>query len=155
MWKDAYLESRVMSADPLELVTILYEHGIRTVEDARRHLASGDIAARAKAVAKAISIVSELHGSLDHTAGGEISANLASLYKYMEYRLTMGNLQQNDGPLQEVEDLLRTLGEAWSAISRKGRTIPSYTGEAFDFTGLNVPFVTPVEVRGTAGSWSA
>jgi flagellar protein FliS len=155
MWKDAYLESRVMAADPLELVAILYEHGIQTVEDARRHLASGDIALRAKAIAKAISIISELHGSLDHSAPGQISANLASLYEYMKYRLSIGNVQQQDAPFAEVENLLRTLGEAWSTISRKGASTESVMAEQFESGRLNMPFVMPSEGRGTAGSWSA
>lgn len=155
MWKDAYLESRVMSADPLELVSILYEYGIRTVEDARRQLASGDIRLRAKAIAKAIAIIGELHVSLDRDAGGEISKNLASLYEYMRYRLSIGNLQQKDGPLAEVEKLLRTLGEAWDAISRKGESMQSFAADQFDAAGSNMPFVMPAEIRGIAGSWSA
>jgi len=155
MWKDAYLESRVMTADPLELVSILYEHAIRTVEDARRQLASGDIALRAKAIAKAISIIGELHGSLDHKAGGEISKNLAKLYEYMKYRLSIANLRQKDGPLEEVEKLLRTLEEAWTAISRKVESTQTIGAEQFDSAAFNMPFVMPAEVRGTAGSWSA
>ena len=45
-----------------------------------------------------------------------ISANLARLYQYMRLRLLTANSRQEDAPLAEVERLLRTLGEAWSAI---------------------------------------
>jgi flagellar protein FliS len=121
MWKDAYLESRVLSADPLELVHILYGHTLEMVRDARRYLASGDIAARGTAISRAIAAVAELDASLDHQAGGSVSRNLASLYEYMRLRLLTANIQRQDAPLAEVESLLRTLDEAWSAI-RPGAT---------------------------------
>jgi flagellar protein FliS len=155
MWKDTYLESRIMAADPLELVTILYECGISTLQDARGHLASGDIALRAKAISKVISVISELHGSLDHAAGGPIAKNLASLYDYMKHRLTIGNMQQKDEPLEEVEALLRTLAEGWTAISRPSESARFVTTKEFDSVRSNMPFVLQPEFRGTAESWSA
>jgi flagellar secretion chaperone FliS len=113
MWNDAYLESRVLSADPLELVRLLYRHAIESVQASRRYLKAGDVAARSKAVCRAIDAVSELSGSLDHSTGGEISQNLAELYQYIRRRLTDGNLRRQDGPLAEAESLLTTLLEAW------------------------------------------
>jgi flagellar protein FliS len=118
-WKTAYLETRVLSADPVELVNIMYEYAIMRVQEARDSLAQGDIAARAKAISKSIAILGELDTSLDHERGGEIAANLARLYQYMRVRLTAANLQQADEPLAEVEGLLKTLGEAWQAIGQE------------------------------------
>jgi len=148
MWKDAYLESRVMAADPIELVNILYEHGIRTLQDARRHLAAGDVASRAKAICTVIAVISELHGSLNHDAGGKISTNLASLYKYMEYRLTIANLRQTDEPLEEVEKLLRTLAEAWSAIGHSA-------GEPAGSDHWKAGVLPQTEAPMTQGGWRA
>ena len=116
-WKSAYLESRILSASPLDLVNILYEHAILEVEEARRHLAGGNVAARSRSISKAIAIIGELQSSLDHDAGGEIAANLTRLYHYMRQRLTTGNVQQSDAPLAEVGALLESLGEAWRAIN--------------------------------------
>ncbi len=112
-WKDVYLESRVLSADPIELIRILYEHALQSLADARLSLAGGDIAGRSKSISRVIAILSELEGSLDHEVGGPISRNLADLYQYMRQRLLESNLRQEDAPLAEVESLLRTLGEAW------------------------------------------
>ena len=116
-WKSAYLESRILSASPLDLVNILYEHAILEVEEARRHLAGGNVAARSRSISKAIAIIGELQSSLDHEAGGEIAANLTRLYHYMRQRLTTGNVQQSDAPLAEVGALLESLGEAWRTIN--------------------------------------
>jgi flagellar protein FliS len=57
MWRDAYLDTRILSADPLELVHILYEHTSAMVSDARRYLAEGDIPARGRAISRAIAAI--------------------------------------------------------------------------------------------------
>ena len=113
MWRQAYLETRVLSADPLELICLLYQHAIEAVRDARVHMASGEIAPRSQAITKAIGILGELNLSLDHGAGGAISSNLEQLYNYMTVRLTEANMRKQEAPLTEVESLLSTLAEAW------------------------------------------
>ena len=120
-WKSAYLETRVLSANPVELISILYEYAVLSVQDARTALADKDIAARSKAIMKAIAIIGELDTSLDHSQGGEIAENLTRLYDYMRQRLTTANLLQQDAPLEEVESLLKTLGEAWQTIAQQKR----------------------------------
>jgi flagellar protein FliS len=115
MWEEAYLESRVLSADPLELIRVLYQHGVESVQAARRHLAAGDIAARSRAIGHAIGAISELDGALDHVNGGTISRRLAELYQYIRLRLTEANMRQMDDPLAEAESLLTTLAEAWES----------------------------------------
>ena len=132
-WKTAYLETRVLSADPVELVNILYEYAILNVQEARHSLAEGKIAARAKAISKTIEILGELESSLDHKQGGEIASNLARLYQYMRGRLTVANLKRADDPLAEVEGLLKTLGEAWQAVS------PGRSAEKDDVPGAAMP----------------
>lgn len=116
MSSTAYLESRILSADPIELVQILYEHAIQAVGEARRHLAAGDIAARSKAVSKCIAILGELDASLNHQAGGALSQELARLYDYMQAQLTLGNFEQKDGPFASVETVLKTLAEGWRIV---------------------------------------
>jgi flagellar protein FliS len=117
-WKTAYLESRILSASPLDLVNILYEHAILEIHQARQSLARGDVAARSGSVSKAIAIIGELQSSLDFEAGGEIAANLGQLYQYMRAQLTAGNLRQSDAPFAEVTRLLESLGDAWRAIAK-------------------------------------
>lgn len=113
---DAYLESRILSADPLELTRLLFQSAMEGVRDARHYLASGDIALRTRAINKSSGILLELAGSLDYERGGEISVRLAQLYDYMLRQLTTAHLQQSDGPLVEVLGLLATLAEGWEGI---------------------------------------
>jgi flagellar protein FliS len=119
MWNnghDAYLESRVMTADPVELISLLYQACTQSVRDARGHLAGGRIAERAREITRACAIVSELAVVLDHERGGEISRRLALLYDYIQRRLVIANLEQSDEPLAEVLGLLVTLSEGWAGV---------------------------------------
>lgn len=114
---DQYLESEVLSADPLKLVNLLYRAAIDAVRAARRHLAAGEIRERSRKVVKAWEIVHELRRSLDEQRGGEIGRSLRELYVYMQGRLLEANARQMDAPLAEVERLLSTLSEGWLAMS--------------------------------------
>src|SRR5436305_10192191 len=105
MWNnghDSYLESKVMSADPVELVNLLYQGCRQAVRDAREHLAAGRIAERSTAISNACEILTELNSALDRGRGGEISERLARLYDYMQRRLLDANFRQSDEPLMEV-----------------------------------------------------
>jgi flagellar protein FliS len=124
----AYLEQKILSADPVELIQLLYEGAVDSIVNARTHLASGDIAQRAAAISKCMNILAELHASLDRQNGGEISRNLARLYEYMQVRLLDANVQQADGPLAEVLQLLENLAEAWRAVKNQ-ETLQPYEAE--------------------------
>ena len=114
-----------MSAEPLELVCLLYQHAIDSVGDARRNLEQGDIAGRGKAISKAIGILGELTSSLNKEAGGALSSSLEQLYAYMTVRLTEGNMRKQDGPLAEVQNLLATLSQAWEATRAQQKAPPA------------------------------
>ena len=134
MKRDPYVEGRVLSADPIELIHIIYQHALDMVAEARRFLATGDIAARSKAVCRALEAIAELEGSLNHAQGGDFSRNCARLYQYIRMRLTAGNVNQDDAPLAEVERLLRTLEEAWGALCASG-----IAGQGAPASEANVP----------------
>jgi flagellar protein FliS len=126
MWQnahDAYLESRILAADPLELVRLLYQACTGAVREARRHLAEGEIAARCRCISKAHEILTELALSLDRERGGDLSRRLAQLYDYMQRQLLAANFQQSDAPLAEVLGLLSTLSEAWDGIGRPAEPV--------------------------------
>jgi len=152
MWRDAYLDTRILSADPLELVHILYEHTLAMVADARRHLAERNIAARGRSISRAIAAIDELDSSLDRQSGGSIAQNLAALYQYMRTRLLAANIRQEDAPLAEVEALLRTLGEAWSAIRPSAQADAPETVEARRAFGA---FAAGLQSEYAGQAWSA
>ena len=116
------LDQQILCAEPLELVVILYRELERSIQGARRYLAEGDIAGRARLVSRAMVIVGELAGVLDMNRGGEVAAGLQRLYAYMAARLLDGNYRQVDGPLAEAEAVATTLLEAWTAVGAAQET---------------------------------
>jgi flagellar secretion chaperone FliS len=116
---NAYLESRILSADPMELISLLYQGVISEVRDARRHLQAKDIRARSKSISKAHDILAELTIALDRNRGGRIAENLGRLYDYMMRRITEANFKQIDEPLAETLGLLSTLQEGWEGARQQ------------------------------------
>jgi flagellar secretion chaperone FliS len=115
---NTYFEGRILSAGPIELVNMLYQGAMDAVQDARHHLANGQIAERSRAITKACAILMELSRSLDHNAGGELAGRLAALYNYMRRKLLEANFRKIDAPLGEVLSLLATLAEGWREIAK-------------------------------------
>jgi flagellar protein FliS len=113
---DTYLEATVLSADPTELIRLLYRTAIESVRDARAYLADGEIAARCRAISKAVALLAELGLCLKPDIEPRLARNLTELYDYMRRRLLTANLNQVDAPLAEVVGLLENLLEAWEKI---------------------------------------
>jgi flagellar protein FliS len=111
---DRYLETEVLSADPVKLVCMLYRGAIEATVAARRHLKAGEIRERSREIMRVSAILRELTESLDPHYE-EISRPLRDLYSYMQKQLLAANAQQIDVPLAEVEELLSTLLEGWKS----------------------------------------
>jgi flagellar secretion chaperone FliS len=154
-WSTAYLETRVLSADPVDLIAMAYEFAILRVHEARRALAKGDIAERCKAISKTIAILAELESSLDYELGGEIAYNLGRLYRYMTGRLTQATIRQEDEPLAEVESLLETLAAAWQSIKAgSGAAAETGTGSEMPINVSALAFIDSATSH-SAQAWSA
>jgi flagellar protein FliS len=114
-----YFEQAVLSADPVELIRMIYHQAIVSLRDAREHLREKRIRERSAAILRAYAAIAELIGSLRPDTAPEISARLEGLYLYMQRRLLDANMQQADQPLVEVLGLLNTLEEAWTGVAEK------------------------------------
>lgn len=112
-----YREIAVRTANPIQLIVILYDAAICSLVEAREHIECKNIEARSRSVNKCISIISELQSSLNVQAGGDIAKSLDRLYDYMKRRIFTANAQQKTEPLEEVEALLDNLRSAWSALA--------------------------------------
>ncbi|MDB5865926.1 MAG: fliS [Betaproteobacteria bacterium] len=113
------IESAVPEADPHRLVMMLFDGALASIADARLNMIRGQIAARGKAISKAISIVDQgLKCSLDAAKGGEIAERLDALYEYICARLLDANIKGRPEALDEPARLLTDLQSAWAAIAR-------------------------------------
>ena len=124
-YANVHAETGVEAASPHGLVLMLFDGAQVAVADARRHLLNKQIAARGRAVSKAIAIIDEgLRASLDMNSGGELAQRLSALYRYLCERLLQANAQSRSEPLDEVERLLGELRGAWAAIGNQAGAQP-------------------------------
>lgn len=111
-----YLESRVLSAQPAELVEMLYQVAIQSLKKAIGHLKSGDALARAGEISRAQEAVNELMAALDHSVGASFTQTLASLYAYVQQQILKGHAGKSEEALQRAIGILTTLQEGWSGV---------------------------------------
>mgnify|MGYP001766287085 CR=1 FL=1 len=142
---DAYLESRILTADPIELVRVLYRGAIDSVEQAREALRAGDVPHRTRNINRAIEIITELVLSLQRGETSDVASNLADLYDYMQRRLLEAHFQQSDPPLDEVSGLLKTLLEGWEQCRpvAPGDAAPGTDGQTPAFSQFNEDLSEP------------
>lgn len=115
------IETGVLAASPHKLVVMLFDGAELAITSALHQMKRGDIAAKGASISKAIMIIENgLRASLDLKAGGEIAANLDSLYEYMSGRLLQANLKNSPELLDEVHKLLVDLKASWNAIAPNG-----------------------------------
>jgi flagellar protein FliS len=118
------IETAVPEADPHRLVMMLFEGALAAIADARLNMVRGQIAARGKAISKAISIVDQgLKCSLDKARGGELAERLDALYEYICGRLFEANAQSRTEYLDEAERLLDQIYGAWAEIGKTPATL--------------------------------
>lgn len=120
-------ESGAMSASPHQLIVMLFDGAKTAITMARHHMANGEIAAKGKAISKAINIIDNgLKASLDADAGGTAGAalvtNLSALYDYINQRLMYANLRNDPALLDEADRLLADISSAWNEIGGNNST---------------------------------
>jgi flagellar protein FliS len=123
------VETLASTADPHQLVVMLYNGARAAVAAAKGHLQRKEIAPKGEAISKAITIIDEgLKASLDLKVGGPMAQGLSDLYAYMVQRLLEANLHNDGQKLDEVALLLEQLGSAWESIA--GKAAPAAAASA-------------------------
>ena len=122
---NTYREVEVRTANPVQLVVMLYDGAISALKEAQEHIRSNDIAARGRCANRATAIISELQATLNFRDGASIAVSLDSLYAYLKQLIFRANLEHKCEPLAEAAGLLENLRPAWSAAaSETGSALP-------------------------------
>lgn len=118
-----YTENQIMTASPARLVSMLYEGGIRFLDEAVEAVEAGDFIKANEKIKRAQDIVMELNLSLDMENGGSIAQNLRALYNYIFQRLIQANVKKDTEILKEVRSIFSDLNGAWKeAMKSLGNT---------------------------------
>ena len=126
-YRQVGVQSGVDGASPHTLIKMLFDGLIQSLNAARGALQRGDIAEKGRQIGKAVRILEEgLKGGLNPAQGGEIARNLAALYDYCVSRLTLANMRNDLGLVEEVASLIAPVAQSWSEIGPgNGATAPS------------------------------
>src|SRR6476661_3727375 len=111
-----YLESRILSTQPAELIEMLYQVSIQSLRKAIGYLKSGDAMARSREVTRAQEAVNELMAALDHSVGASFTQTLAALYAYIQQEILKGHAGPTEEAFHRAIGLLTTLQEGWQGV---------------------------------------
>ncbi|MFN4090279.1 MAG: flagellar export chaperone FliS [Alphaproteobacteria bacterium] len=117
--KDFDAGTTIRSERPSQMVVMLYEEMLASLDRAVVATERGDLPTRNRHARRAADIVDLLDGCLDRSRGGEIAANLAALYRTVLGRLVQLNAGRSGRPGREAIALLEPLLDAWKAVDRE------------------------------------
>ena len=126
-----YQELNVTTASPMELILMLYDECIRSLDKAEKAFKTipkpEQIEVIGNSLLHAQDIITELAVSLDMEKGGEIAHHLQRLYDFMVNHLSRANVNQEIKPIQDVRKIMADLREAWLEISKQEPSRPHAT----------------------------
>ena len=114
-----YKQVEINTASQNRLVVMLYDGAIKFLEEACKSMDKKHGTEQVhNNIVKTQEIIYELLSSLNYEAG-EIANRLASIYTYMNQKLTEGNVSKTKPPVLEVIKYLKELKSAWEVAEEK------------------------------------
>lgn len=111
------LQSRIVSASPHGLVGLLYEELLRSLDLIVAKHAQGKVIAGNAHLAKALSIILALEGSLDFANGGDLAPVLNRIYRSAARSLNEAAKEDDIGKIEELRAAISDIAYAWQALS--------------------------------------
>jgi flagellar protein FliS len=131
-----YLVDKVMTATPAQLVGMIYDVAVRSLDAARTCAIEGNRPQATAHILKAQDAVTELRCSL-HTESGDGSVSdmakrLDAIYEYLFTRLVKASFGKTDAAIDECHRLIVQLRDAW----RTGCLESNVQGQAVGVAGV-------------------
>lgn len=122
-YRQVGVQSVVDGASPQQLIKMLFDGLVASINAARGAMERGDIGEKVRHIGKAVRILQEgLLGALDKEKGGELADNLSALYDYCTTRLTLANARNDVGMINEVAQLVGTVAQGWTEMTNAPAT---------------------------------
>lgn len=109
-------ESRAAGADPVELVTMLYDELEVAVGVLGAMVRQGQPISATEPAHRARAILIGLDAGLDHEAGGDVAAALSRVYASMRRKLDKTVAANDAAGLAELLDGIQTVSGAWRQL---------------------------------------
>ena len=116
--QDAYRQQGILTANPVELIVMLYDGCIKQLKLGCLALDDKNNEKSNACFQKAQRIIMELITSLDFRY--DLAHDLMRLYEFMIGEIVEANLKKDKQPILGVTELLEELRGAWSQVAKSG-----------------------------------
>jgi flagellar protein FliS len=110
------VETGVSEADGTQLIQMLLDGLIESLNIAEGHIKRKAIAEKSYHLTRAGRIVLGLQNALDFESGGDVAKTLSELYQYLTRRLLHINIRNDLEALNEVRGLVQQVRDAWVLV---------------------------------------
>lgn len=115
----AYKGNSILTASPLDLITMLYDGAIKFCNLAIKAIEEKNLEKVHNNIIRAEEIVEELQGSLDTSY--EVAADFYKFYEYVYNILVEANLAKDKELLNIAVDMLRAMKATWKEAIHKSK----------------------------------
>ena len=115
----AYRESAVLSAQPEQLIVMLYDGARRFLGQAAIAMGDGQVELAHRKLRRTEDILMHLREVLDMEQGGEIATRLQSIYMFCQSYLLKARLDRDPAKIDKVSAMLGELRDAWATIEQQ------------------------------------
>jgi flagellar protein FliS len=115
----AYRESAVLSAQPEQLIVMLYDGARRFLGQAAIAMGDGQVELAHRKLRRTEDILLHLREVLDMEQGGEIATRLQSIYMFCQSYLLKARLDRDPAKIDRVSAMLGELRDAWATIEQQ------------------------------------
>ncbi|MDL2224994.1 flagellar export chaperone FliS [Eubacteriales bacterium OttesenSCG-928-M02] len=116
---DRYKTQGILTANPLELIVMLYDGCIKHLKIAAMSIEEENFPKANESFQRAEDIILELVNSLDFHY--PIANDLLSIYEFLLTEIIQINLDKDAGRIEPLVDILSSLRQSWHEISKEGR----------------------------------
>ena len=116
-YKSVAKESRVLAADPYELVAVLFEELRETLDSMIESARRGDDGRVYQYRAKALAILNGLDESLNFEEAGDLAQTLHIIYAEAAMRIQMEGRDSIVERVESAREMIHEVEKAWMAIA--------------------------------------
>lgn len=112
------IASRIEGATPHQLVQIMYEELLKSLDAMAFAALRRDYLKRGQHQSKTLAILTALETSLDFDKGGEIASGLVTIYREARRLVVAGGREDDGRSVIKAREMLGEIASAWEAIGR-------------------------------------
>jgi len=109
-------DARVEGANPHQLIRILFDELLLSLDASAHALRAGDRAKTIDKQTRALTILHALETSLDFKRGGEVAVSLAVIYREARKNIVEATATSDAAPMEKGRGYIAEIADAWTQI---------------------------------------